>query len=145
MHTKRIVPAIAAMAAALTVTSMMEPQMKRIVIAAVITVAAFSASACGSSGSPQPSHADRLACRTVYRLQQLYDASGGLPVFAAGSQAAQALAASAVGASQPLGQDLTAASHRLLLVNTPTTADLAPLERDCGKLGITAKNAENVS
>lgn len=119
--------------------------MKRIVIAVVISVAVFSASACASSGSPQPSHADRLACRTAYRMKQLSDAGGGLPVFAAGAQASQALAASAIGASQPLGQDLKAASHRLLLVNTPTTADLAPMERDCAKLGITAKNAENVS
>ena len=108
-------------------------------IALVIALAA-----CGGS-SPQPSHADRIACRTVYRMQQLYNASGGLPVFASGAQAAQALAASAVGTSQPLNRDMNTAVHRLLLVNTPTTAQLAPMERDCASLGITAKNAETVS
>lgn len=102
--------------------------------------------ACGGgSSTPQPSHADRVACRTIYRMQALYDASGGLPVMAPGAQAAQALAASSVGTSQPLSRDMDTAAHRLLLVNTPTTAELAPMERDCANLGITAKNAENVS
>jgi hypothetical protein len=105
---------------------------------------ALAVAGCGSSG-PQPSHADRLACRTVYRMQQVNDASGGLPAFAPGSQAAGALAGSAVGTSQPLNRDMNTAAHRLLLVNTPTTAQLAPMERDCAKLGITARNAENVS
>lgn len=114
---------------------------------AAALIAAGGALAGCSSGStpPQPSHADRLACRTIYRLQALYDASGGLPVFAQGSQAAQALAGSAVGTSQPLNRDMNTAAQRLLLVNTPTTAELAPMERDCAHLGITAKNAENVS
>jgi hypothetical protein len=80
-------------------------------------------------------------------MQELYNASGGLPVFAANppAQAAAALAASAIGTSQPLNRDMTAASQKLLLVNTPDTAELAPMERDCTALGITAKNAENVS
>jgi len=88
------------------------------------------------------SNADRLACRTVYREQQLNTASGGLPVFAPGSQAAQALAGSAVGTTQPLNRDMNAAAQRLLLVNTPTTADLKQTERDCAALGITQANSE---
>jgi hypothetical protein len=40
---------------------------------------------------------------------------------------------------------MNTAVHRLLLVNTPTTAELALMKRDCANLGITAKNAENVS
>lgn len=113
--------------------------------AAVITVAVLATAACGSSGTSGPSHADRLACRTVYRLQQVYDSSGGLPVFASGSQAAGSLAGSAIGTSQPLNKDMNTAVDRLLLVNTPTTADLAVMERDCARLGVTAKNAENTS
>lgn len=113
-------------------------------LAAVVTAAALALAGCGGSGPAAPSHANRLACRTVYRMQAVYDASGGLPAFAQGAQAAQALAGSAVGTSQPLNRDMNAAAHRLLLVNTPTTAQLAQMERDCAKLGITARNAENV-
>jgi hypothetical protein len=42
---------------------------------------AVTLTACSTS----PSHADRLACRTIYRMQQVYDASGGLLAFATGS------------------------------------------------------------
>jgi hypothetical protein len=112
--------------------------------ALLLATATLALAACGSA-QPQPSHADRLACRTIWRMQQLYDASGGVPAFAPGAQASQALAADAVGTSQPLQRDMTTAAHALLLVNTPDTEQLAPLERDCTRLGITAKNAENVS
>ena len=117
---------------------------RRVSTVVMVGIAALATAACGSS-QPQPSHADRLACRTIWRFQQLYDASGGLPAFASGSQAAQTLAASAVGTTQPLQRDMTTAAHALLAMNTPDTKQLAPMERDCTKLGITAKNAENVS
>ena len=112
-------------------------------ITGAVLVTAVVLAGCG--GTPGPSHADKIACRTVWRMQELYNASGGLPVFAPGSQAAGALAASAIGTSQPLRRDMNAAYHRLLLVNTPTTAELALLVRDCKALGITASNAEKVS
>ena len=116
---------------------------------AIVTTGVLAAALVAgcSSGTPAPSHADRLACRTIYRLQELYNASGGLPVVASNppAQAAAALAASAIGTSQPLNRDMTAASQKLLGVNTPTTAQLAPMERDCAALGITASNAEDVS
>jgi hypothetical protein len=99
---------------------------------------------CGSSG---PSHADKLACRAVWRevgiARTARLAGNEIPAFAPGAAAA-ALAESATGTSQPLNRDLTAAGNRLVTVNTPTTAELAPLVRDCRTLGITASNAENV-
>jgi len=112
-------------------------------IPAVIILAVMSITGCGNSA---PSHADRVACRTVYRMQELYNISDGLPVFAGDppGQAAGALAVSAVGTSQPLNKDMGSAVHKLLLVNTPDTAQLAQMERDCATLGITAANAENV-
>jgi hypothetical protein len=119
--------------------------MRKTAAPAIIAALALAATCACSAATPQPSHADALACRTVWRMQQLYDASGGIPAFAPGGQAAAALGASAAGTSQPLRRDLTAASHALLLVNTPDTAQLAPLERDCTRLGITAANAEDTS
>jgi hypothetical protein len=119
--------------------------MKRAIVITGVLAATFTAGC--SSGTPAPSHADRLACRTIYRLQELFNASGGLPVVASNppGQAAAALGASAIGTSQPLNKDMTAASQKLLLMNTPDTAQLAPMERDCTALGITASNAEDVS
>ena len=116
--------------------------------AAALTAALALAACSGcSSHAAAPSHADKLACRTVYRMQELYNASGGLPVFAASppAQAAAALAGGAIGTSQPLNKDMKAASQKLLGVNTPDTAQLAQMEQDCTALGITAKNAENVA
>jgi hypothetical protein len=116
-----------------------------LLVVLIIVIATMSAPSVTKPGTPQQSHADQVACRMIYRLQGVYDASGGLPVFAPGAQAAQALAGSDAGTSQPLNRDMNAAEQRLLLVNTPTTAQLVPMERDCAKLGITAKNAENAS
>jgi hypothetical protein len=115
---------------------------RRVSAGAAAVITAMTLTACGSA-QPQPSHADRLACRTIWRMQQLYDASGGIPAFAPGSQAAQSLAGAAAGTTQPLQRDMTTAAHALLLVNTPDTKQLAAMERDCTKLGINVKNAEN--
>ena len=115
--------------------------MNRATILAVISVAALAATvaACGSGAAPV-SHADHLACRTVYREQELYNAGGGLPVFAPDA-GAEAIGASAIGTTQPLNRDMNAAVNRLLL-NGVDTANLAPLERDCAALGITQANSE---
>lgn len=95
--------------------------------------------ACGSSSSV--SHADQLACRTVYRLQQLARIG---PDAITGQQASGALTESAVGTTKSLDASLTATADEMQQVGNSTTI-LAPLVSECTTMGITAKNAENVS
>jgi len=87
------------------------------------------------------SHADQLACRTVYRLLQLAQIG---PDAISDQQAANALDQSAVGTTKSFDASLIATADEIGLVgNTPTI--LAPLVSQCTAMGITAKNAEQVS
>ena len=114
---------------------------KRRAATAALAAAGFVLAGCGSSG-PAPSHADRLACRTVWRVQKVYAAAHGAgAAFLAPGAAEQSVLETAQGASQPLHADMTKALGGLY---QGSAAGLAAPERDCGKLGITAANAENM-
>jgi hypothetical protein len=88
--------------------------------------------ACGSS-TPAVSHTDALACRTVYRLQQLAQIG---PNTITGQQAAGALQDTAVGTTKSLDAGLTVTADEISLVGVSTTI-LAPLVSPCAALGIT--------
>lgn len=87
------------------------------------------------------SHADQLACRTVYRLVHLAQIS---PVAITDQQASEALMQSAIGTTKTLNTDLVVTADEVQQVGNSTTI-LAPLVSQCTAMGITAKNAENVS
>jgi|ERR1700722_2739735 hypothetical protein len=113
-----------------------------VVLLAVLGLAGLTLIACSSgSSTPAVSHADALACRTVYRIQQLNNIS---PLAVSDGQAADALVESAKGTTRALQSSLAATAEEMQLTGNDTTL-LKPLVSECAAMGITAKNAENVS
>jgi hypothetical protein len=122
--------------------------MKRLLATvAILGVSGYGAIACSSAPSkPAVSHADQLACRTVYRLQELYNVS---PAAISGVQATDALAEAAQGtAPKSFYESLAITADEMQAVQTAggnTTTLLKPLLNECVAMGITSKNFEDVS
>jgi hypothetical protein len=130
-------------------------------LAAALAAAALAALAagCGSSGSgqPGPTHADRLACRTVWREWGVYQQFGtnGIGVMSpltageALTHSVQTMRSEQLvtnpAIARPLARDMRTAAGRLpgLTTTHEVMAALVPAEHDCRALGITAGNAEN--
>lgn len=117
--------------------------------------------ACGSSGaasSAGPTHADHLACRTVWRLWGIFKSEGSNGLESVSEQTAyQSLMGSITtlkseqlarnpAVSPRLYRDAHRAAGQFFMAGSAQRdlGILAPAETDCRALGITAANAENM-